>query len=150
VALGAALAQDGRVPVVRLAEITGWTPARVNRRLEELVRAGLLYFDADLALPAFGFRSTALLWMTVGPAELEATGRRLAEHDVVTFASATTGSTNLMISVACRDNNDLYRYVTDDLGSIAALRQLEVTPVLRRLKQGGSMMVGDRLAPAPT
>ncbi len=148
-AMLAELAVDGRIPAVRLAEVTGWTPARVNRRLEELVVAGLLYFDADLALAPLGFRSTAMLWMTVGPADLEATGRRLAGHDVVTFASATTGSTNLLVSVACRDNNHLYRYVTDDLGSIPALRQLEVTPVLRRLKQGGSIMVGDRLALGP-
>ena len=144
-ALLAELAADGRAPVVRLAAVTGWTPSRVYRRMEELVQLGLLYFDADLALEPLGFRSQAFLWLTVGAADLQAVGTELAGHDVVTFAAATTGASNLIASVACRDNAHLYRYVTEGLGAIGALRQLEISPTLRRLKQGGSMMAGDRL-----
>jgi DNA-binding Lrp family transcriptional regulator len=144
-AMLAVLAMDGRAPAVRLAEVTGWTPARVNRRLDELVRSGLLYFDADLALKALGFGSTAVLWLTVAAADLASVGARLATHDVVTFAAATTGASNLMGAVACRDTAHLYQYVTEGLGSLGPLRQLEVSPILRRVKQGGSMMDGDRL-----
>jgi DNA-binding Lrp family transcriptional regulator len=145
-AMLAALAVDGRMPVVQLAAITGWTAARVNRRIEELVDAGLLYFDADVALEALGFRSMAFLWLTVGSAQLHATGLELARHDPVVFVAATTGASNLVASVACRDSAQLYRYVTDGLGALGALRHLEISPFLRRIKQGGSMMDGERLA----
>ena len=145
-AMLAELALDGRTPVVRLSAVTGWTAARVARRIEELVEIGLLYFDADLALDVLGYRSQAFLWMTVDAAQLRATGEKLAQHDVVQFVAATTGPSNLIAAVACRDNAGLYRFVTDGLGSIGALRQLEVSPTLRRVKQGGSMMDGERLA----
>jgi DNA-binding Lrp family transcriptional regulator len=141
------LAADGRAPIVRLAEVTGWTPARVQRRLEELVGSGVLYFDADLAMEALGFRAMAFLWMTVSSAELHATGTALAAHDEVVFVAATTGVSNLVASVVCRDMAHLYRYVTESLGAQTAVRQLEVSPFLRRIKQGGSMMDGGRLVP---
>ena len=140
------LAVDGRTPIVRLAEVTGWPPARVQRRLEELVESGVLYFDVDLAMEALGFRAMAFLWMTVNSADLHATGTALAAHDEAVFVAATTGVSNLVASVVCRDMAHLYRYVTESLGAQAAVRQLEVSPFLRRIKQGGSMMDGDRLA----
>jgi DNA-binding Lrp family transcriptional regulator len=147
-AMLAVLALDGRAPIVQLAALTGWTPAKVSRRLEELVGVGLLYFDAEVALVPLGFRSQAFLWLTVGSADLHATGVELAGHGPVVFVAATTGATNLVASVVCRDQAHLYRYVTDGLGSLEALRHLEISPFLRRVKQGGSMMDGERLAVA--
>jgi DNA-binding Lrp family transcriptional regulator len=141
---------DGRTPISRLAEVTGWTPARVNRRLDDLVRTGLLYFEVEVAMEALGFRSRAFLWMTVSAARLQATGEALAEHDETFFVAATTGPTNLWTSTIFRDTAHLYRYVTESLGSLEAITGLEISPSLRRIKSGGTMMAGDRLiAPAP-
>jgi len=140
------LAADGRTAVSRLAEVAGWTPARVNRRLEELVRAGLLYFDAEVALQAIGLRSRAFLWMTVPAARLQATGEALAQHNESMFVAATTGTTNLVSSVAFQNTAHLYRYVTESLGTLDAITGLEISPSLRMVKQGGTRMIGDRLA----
>jgi DNA-binding Lrp family transcriptional regulator len=145
-ALIAELGTDGRATVSRLAEVTGWAPTRVSRRLEELVRIGLLYFDAEVALGALGLRSRPFLWMTVTAARLQATGAALAEHPESLFVAATTGTTNLVASSAFRDTAHLYRYVTESLGSLDAITGLEISPSLRRVKQAGTLMVGDRLA----
>jgi DNA-binding Lrp family transcriptional regulator len=141
----AELAVDGRTSISRLADLTAWTPARVNRRLEELVRAGLLVFDAEVALGALGFRSRAFLWMTVSAGRLHATGEALAEHRESRFVAATTGTTNLVASTVFRDTAHLYRYVTESLGSLSAISGLEISPSLRRVKQGGTVLHGDRL-----
>ena len=50
---------------------------------------------------------------------------------------------------ALRDADELYRYLTTTVGAITAIRQVEVSPVLRRIKQAGTIMDGDRL-PNPT
>jgi DNA-binding Lrp family transcriptional regulator len=139
------LAKDGRTPVARLAGITGWSASRVGRRLDELVEWGLLYFDVEVSLEALGFRAQAFVWLTVGPADLETTGKTLAKHPEIAFVAASTGSSNLIAAAFCRDSRHLYRYVTEGLGGIGALRQLEISPVLRRVKQNGSRMKGDRI-----
>lgn len=145
-AMLAELAADGRAPAVQLAAATGWTPIRANRRLDELVAAGLLYFDTDIAMRPFGFHEQAFLWLTIDPTHLLAAGGIAARMPEVTFAAASTGATNLMLSVACTDNAHLFRVVTDRLGSIPGIQGLEISPVLRRIKQAGTMMNGDRLA----
>src|SRR5580658_2784233 len=61
-ALLSALAADGRTPFADLAIATGWSETTVRRRVEQLREAGALYFDLEIDMPTFGFRSAAWLW----------------------------------------------------------------------------------------
>jgi DNA-binding Lrp family transcriptional regulator len=145
-----ALAADGRFSYAALATASGMTQGRVTRRLDALRRAGIIYFDVDLATQPMGFAASAYLWLTVEPACLVAAGEQVAAHQEVPFAAAITGPANLTATVVCRDTEDLYRYVTTKISAIPGVRQLEVSPILRRAKQAGSRMSGPRLAhPAP-
>ena len=63
--------------------------------------------------------------------------------------SAITGACNLIAAVICRDTEALYRYVTIRIGAAPGVRQLEISPILRRVKQAGTWMDGPRLAVAP-
>ncbi|MET7701734.1 AsnC family protein [Streptomyces sp. NPDC005485] len=47
-ALLAVLQQDGRASHAEPAAATGWSPATVGRRPDELPSSGALFFDADL------------------------------------------------------------------------------------------------------
>ncbi len=49
--------------------------------------------------------------------------------------------------MTCRSLDDLYRYVTESVGPIEGVQALEVSPILRRIKQAGTLVDGDRLAP---
>jgi DNA-binding Lrp family transcriptional regulator len=145
-----ALAADGRCSYAALAAASGMTQGRVTRRLDALRRAGIIYFDIDLSSQLMGFAAAAYLWLTVEPACLAAAGEQVAAHQEVPFAAAITGPANLVAAVVCRDTEDLYRYLTTEVSAIPGVRQLEVSPILRRAKQAGSRMSGPRLAhPAP-
>ena len=91
-------------------------------------------------------RSVAYLWLTVAPAALESVCLAMAAHDETPFVAAISGPANIVASVTCRDLDELYRYATDKVGPIEGVQRLEISPVLRRLKQGGTLMDGDRLA----
>lgn len=75
--------------------------------------------------------------MTVAPADLEATGAALATHPEVTFAAATTGSSNLYVSVMTPDIETLYRYLTQRIAALPAIRDVESTLVIDSLKAAG-------------
>jgi DNA-binding Lrp family transcriptional regulator len=141
------LAVDGRASYAALAAAAGTTVGRVTRRLDALCRAGVLYFDLDVASGLMGFTAPAYLWLTVEPASLAAAGEQLAGHPEIAFAAAVSGSANLVASILCRDLEDLYQCVTTKISAVAGLRQLAISPVLRRTKQAGSQMAGQRLAP---
>jgi DNA-binding Lrp family transcriptional regulator len=145
----AALAQDGRAGVVELARTTGWPQSRVSARLDELLATGTVHVEVDLAPSMFGFQSAAYLWLTVAPGELHATGQALSLHPETSFAAAVTGAANLMTVVTCRDADALYSYVTTKVGALPAVRQAEIVPVLRRVKQAGTRIRNGRLELTP-
>jgi len=66
-ALFAALALDGRTPYAELAAACGWSETTVRRRMDQLRDLRLLYYDLELDMPSFGFRSPAWLWLSVPP-----------------------------------------------------------------------------------
>lgn len=139
------LARDGRVSYARLAAATTWSPARVARRMAELVDAGVLYFDLDFAIERMGYAVRASLWIRTRPADLDAVGRAMAGHPETAFVGATTGPTNLVASIVCRDSAHLYRYLTERLGALHGILDVEVTPMLRMLKQAQTLMHTDRI-----
>jgi DNA-binding Lrp family transcriptional regulator len=96
-----------------------------------------------------GFHAEAMMTAVVAPSDLDAVGRAIGSHPEVPFAAATTGATNLMAVVVCRDIEDLYEYVTGRLGAIKEVGQLELVPVLRTVKRAGLLTDGVRLFDPP-
>jgi DNA-binding Lrp family transcriptional regulator len=138
----AVLSQDGRADLAELAAATGWSQSTVRRRMAQLRGSGALYLDLDYDNQIFGLGARALLWLTVAPAELTATGEALAEHPEVAYACATTGATNLHAVVLCTDIHALYMYLTTRVSALSAVRQVETAPILHSMKSAGSLAAG--------
>jgi DNA-binding Lrp family transcriptional regulator len=134
------LARDGRASYAELAEATHWHESTVRRRVEELRAAGLLYLDVDVDEAAFGVKTQANLCMSVTPARLAAVGSALAQHFEIPFAAATTGSSNLIASVLCWDDQALYRYITERIAALDGVTALEVVPTIRNVKRAATVL----------
>jgi DNA-binding Lrp family transcriptional regulator len=139
------LAADGRASYAHLARAAGVDESRATRRVRALVAAGAAYFDVDISVAALGFGTSATLWLTVPPAQLDAAGRALAAEREVAFAAAISGPQNITASIVCVDVDSLYRFVTERVGAVSGVQGLEISPVLRHVKQAGALTSGDRL-----
>jgi DNA-binding Lrp family transcriptional regulator len=139
------LARDGRASYSTLGRAAGSTEGRAARRLTTLLESGVLYLDVDLAAAALGFPVSAYIWLTVPPAQLETACLTIADHEEAPFVAAVSGRTNVLASVTCADLDHLYRYVTTRVGAVEGVQNIEISPVLRRLKQAGALLDGDRL-----
>jgi DNA-binding Lrp family transcriptional regulator len=135
----AALARDGRTSSAALAAAIHWHESTVRRRIDELRRADLLYFEVDVDNRALGMHVQAALWLSVEPARLDEAGRALAAHPEIPFAAATTGPLNLMASALFRDTKHLYEYLTGELASLPGVGSVQTAPVIRTLKRTGSV-----------
>jgi DNA-binding Lrp family transcriptional regulator len=134
-ALFAALSEDGRASHADLAAATGWSESTIRRRMDQLRDAGVLYFDLEMDMPTFGFRCPAWLWMSVPPSNLAEAGRSLAKLPEVAYAAATTGPANLAVCVVCRDETELYEFMTAKVGALPGVERVETAPVIRTVKQ---------------
>ena len=148
-AMLAVLGRDGRASHAELARAADRSESTARRRLDQLRDHGAVYFDVEVMTALLGYQAEAALSATVPPSHLAAAGQALARHPEVPFAAATTGGSNLIAVVVCKDLNALYRYVTERIGQLEAVTQLEVVPVLRTVKRAGLLTDGVRLVDPP-
>ena len=133
------LARDGRASNAALAAAIHWHESTVRRRIDEMRRAGLLYFEVDIDNRVLGLNVHALLWLSVEPARLDEAGTALAAHPEIPFAAATTGPTNLVASAVFRDTQHLYEYLTGELAGLPGVSSVQTAPIIRTLKRTGSV-----------
>jgi DNA-binding Lrp family transcriptional regulator len=135
----AELGRDGRTSHAALATAIHWHESTVRRRIEELCRSGLLYFEVDLDARCLGMNVSAVLWLKVEPARLDTVGQALAGHPEVPFAAATTGPTNVVVTAHFRDTQHLYEYLTGPLAALPGVSSVETAPIIRTLKRTGTL-----------
>jgi DNA-binding Lrp family transcriptional regulator len=147
----AGLAADGRAGLVDLAAAADLTPGRAGRRLQALLERRVVHIDVEIAAATLGFAARANLWLRVHPAAVKTVGRALAAEPEIAFAAAVSGPYNLHAVAHCRDLDELFEFTSERIGPLPGLQSLEVSPLLRQLKQAGTRLVHDRLVdPAAT
>lgn len=148
-ALLAVLRRDGRAGYPELARASGLSESTARRRLERLRERGAVYFDVEVIPEHLGYEADASLLLTVPPARLAEVGAALGSHPEVPFAAAITGAANLLAVVVCRDTDALYTYLTERIGAVPGMGQVEVIPNLRTLKRAGMLVEDGRLVDPP-
>ena len=129
------LGTDGRMSHADLAKAVGWSESSVRRRMDQLQDTGMLFYDLELDLPAFGLRAPTWLWLSVPPSELNSVGEAFGKFPEVAYAAAITGAFNLLVVAACRDEEAFYTFLTERVGALPGVGRVETSPVLRTLKQ---------------
>jgi DNA-binding Lrp family transcriptional regulator len=135
-----ALAADGRLGFAELAAASGLSESTVRRRLEQLRALGVLSFQVEIAPGELGYRAEARLWMSVRPSAVVHVAQALAGHAEVSFCAVTTGPSNLVASVICRDSRHLYRYLTEQVGALTDIDRVETAPLIRTVKRNGALL----------
>lgn len=133
----AAFNGDGRAPWRKIAQHTGLQERTVQRRATALMEAGILRTRTIAHPEHLGFNVAASIWLNIDPSHLEQVGTDLSRHPAVTLLVSTTGQFNLCGELLLRDNAELYRFMTDTLGSIPGDPRIDTTLSLNTLKRMG-------------
>jgi DNA-binding Lrp family transcriptional regulator len=135
-----ALAFDGRTGFPELAAATGRSETTVRRRLEHLTRAGAVFYDVEFDMTASDDTARVHAWLNVEPTHLADVGAAMATHPEVVFAAATTGASNILGTLICKDMAALYTYLTERIGPLPGVTNVETAPILRHVKQVGAVL----------
>ena len=133
--IASALAEDGRMPYRDLAGRAGISETTAARRVESLVSNGCLQFRTLVSPQLLGYGTEAMLWITVDARYLDRVGRRLVEEPSVKHLVAAAGSYHLAGRVALARHQDLYALLTERIGSLPGVRDIDVTFELQTLKR---------------
>ncbi len=129
------LMEDGRMSCAEIARRLGTVSERsVRSRIERLTREGVIRVSAVVNPRAVGFPVTADVWLEIEPGRLQEVAQRMAGREEVSYVAYSTGDRDLSIQVYARDNDELYRFVTEVVGQQAGVRKTSTILVPRVLK----------------
>jgi DNA-binding Lrp family transcriptional regulator len=135
-AIVAALSADARRPFSAVAEETGINERTVRRRFEALRHRGCVNVATFVPGQALGFQPEMLLRIDVSPAHLHQAASRLARHRGVRYLAVTLGQVGLFGEVYLPSLDAVYRFTTDDIGSLPGITGMEFITELLTLKRG--------------
>ncbi|MFF0307842.1 Lrp/AsnC family transcriptional regulator [Streptosporangium sp. NPDC004379] len=131
----AAVVTDGRATHAEVASAAGISESTARRRLDSLLRRGILRIRAEIEPPYLGLPVEAVLWLRVAECEVEAAGHALAALPQVRYLVAVAGDHQLVAHVVVPGRPELYEFLRG-IGGLPGMRAIETTVVLRPLKRG--------------
>jgi Lrp/AsnC family transcriptional regulator for asnA, asnC and gidA len=130
----ALLQEDGRRPATDIARLIGISVQTVSNRIERLVDNEVFDVMAILNPSSIGYEKDAIICVRVRQGFLRSVGERLAALDQVSYVGFLTGSFDIMIELYIRDDEQLFRFVSDELPRIDGIEATETWAVLHTLK----------------
>ena len=134
-AIIACLQEDGRMPNVAIAARIGVTEATVRRRLERLIKEGIIKIAAIIDPFKVGIQFIALIHLDVDLLRLEETAHALITMPNVRVVAYTTGFYDMLIEGLFCSQQELLSFIKDQLPRIPGVRNSETSIVLQLLKR---------------
>ncbi|MFF5212811.1 Lrp/AsnC family transcriptional regulator [Streptosporangium sp. NPDC000396] len=131
----AAVVTDGRATHAEVAAAAGISESTARRRLDSLLRQGVLRIRAEIEPAYLGLPVEAVLWLRAAGGEVEAAGHALAGLAQVRYVVAVAGDHQLVAHVAVPGRFELYESLRE-IGGLPGVRAVETTMMLRPLKRG--------------
>lgn len=139
----AALCQDARLTMNRLAEIVGLSPSPCWARVKRMEADGLIEgYVAVLNHAALGLSDIVLIEVTLDRHDskvLEKFGAALSKLPEVLEAYLVTGEYDYLVKVAVAGTSDYERFLREGLYRIEGIRHSRSTFALRTLKRSISV-----------
>ena len=141
-----ALAEDPRATVMALSQRLGLARNTVQARLTRLENAGTLApFDHRVRPAALGFPLGAYVTVTVVQRSLADVSDALAHIPEVLEVTGLSGVADLLVQVAARDADDLWR-ITEQVLAIPGVQRTDTALVLRRFVEYRTTPLIERLS----
>ncbi|MFE3447486.1 Lrp/AsnC family transcriptional regulator [Nonomuraea sp. NPDC059194] len=130
------LVADGRIGFTAIAEQLGISLPTARRRVASLLERRLLMLRAEVEPSLLGLEVEAQLWLRVRPHGLDQVGERLTKDPGVRYCAATSGTYTMLVQVAVAHEADLYRFLTEVVGPLDDVTDVNVTLITRAYKRG--------------
>jgi Lrp/AsnC family transcriptional regulator for asnA, asnC and gidA len=120
------LNDDGRIPSAEIARILGDVSARtVTNRINALTENGIINIRAVVDPEAVGYGVMADVFVEVEPGHVREVAELAAKFPQTSYVACSTGQCDVSISLRVRSIEELFEFVTDNLGNIPGVRRTQ-------------------------
>lgn len=129
----AQLARDGRRPNVAIAQEVGLSETAVRRRLERLLKNGIVRVVGRLNPETIGYDVDVMLALLVDFNKVDEVGEKLAREPNVRYAAVGLGEYDLLVWVCFKSNGEMMEFVANKVRNLPGILRCQVYPILRTI-----------------
>jgi len=129
------LKKDGRTPFAQIAQELGVSSGMIRQRFKRMEEEGVLQVVAATNPLLMNYRAMALIGVKADVRRIEEIVQRIASFEEVIYLVICTGIYNLLVEVACRDNDHLLKFLTEHLYAVEGVREAETYVYLKIIKE---------------
>jgi Lrp/AsnC family transcriptional regulator for asnA, asnC and gidA len=131
----ALLHEDGRQRNTEVARRLGLAEATVRKRIERLLREGVLRFGVWTDPLKVGYGTYAIIEIQVDPPRIERAAEKLAEFPEIFFLGISTGSFDVFAAALFRSSEHMYEFMTKRLTRVPGIQRTVTNSIVRILKR---------------
>ncbi len=128
------LQRDGRMTNTDIARKLEVTETTVRKRIGQLLDEGLMNVVAVPTPEAVGMNLSAIIGMSVDLTALHDVGDAIRSYPEVRYIGMSAGRYDLMIEAFFSSQEQLLDFVTDKLGALAGVGNIETSVILKVVK----------------
>jgi Lrp/AsnC family transcriptional regulator for asnA, asnC and gidA len=129
------LNEDGRMPSVEIERRLGNVSARTAmNRIDALINKGIINIRAVVNPDMVGYGVMAEVFIETEPGRLREVAEKTALLHQVSYVACVTGETDVIISLRARNIEELFNFITDELGKIPGVRHTQSYLLPLRIK----------------
>ncbi|MBX5465218.1 MAG: Lrp/AsnC family transcriptional regulator [Clostridia bacterium] len=129
------LQEDGRMSFVDLARRIGVTEGTIRRKFQRLVQEGIIHIAAVSDPFRIGFNTPALIGINVETQRFESVVQALCALPRVRYVAAATGDFDILVEAYFASNEELSRFLIEDLAGIEGIVDTATSLELKIYKQ---------------
>lgn len=129
------LNRDARAPVSKIAEELEMPESTVRHRLNRLIKDGAIEFTVVPNPLHLGYKVWAIIEIQAELARVRTLAQELARSPEVYFVSITTGEYDIMVGAVFRSNEDMLRFLTNELARTKGIMRTRTATVLDVVKR---------------
>ena len=137
------LQEDGTMPRADVGARIGLSEAAVRKRVERLLRDGVIRIVAIPEPNKVGLTAIAIVGIRVTPGRATQVVEKLKALKSVRWIGYTTGQYDVIVELMLSSQQHLLKYLNDDIGSIEGISTTETSIVLEIAKRTYAVLHDD-------
>jgi Lrp/AsnC family transcriptional regulator for asnA, asnC and gidA len=129
------LSTSGRAPYSVIARELGSNEATIRKRVERLIRDGVVAITAVSNPYLLGFNTLVMIAVKVDLRKFDAVAEELSRMEELSFVACASGEYDIMVVAAFESDIDLYQFLTQQLANVDGVISSHTTHLLRLMRR---------------
>jgi Lrp/AsnC family transcriptional regulator for asnA, asnC and gidA len=125
------LQRSGRTSNTDIGRALGLTETTIRKRIGRMTSEGLINIVAVPTPRAVGMTMSAIIGLSVRLGKIHAVGETIAGYPEVRYLGMSTGRHDVMIEAFFNDHEHLLEFVSEKLGSLPEVTNVETSIILK-------------------